>query len=345
MPIIIMHLIIYGYTMLTDLNSKLDLTLKSLSLFFTFFLFLGAIILWAYLNSVSLSSELLSFVTSPQVLFSIALYSIFLTLGIFVLIIFLPGSIHYFENGKEFGWKEQALWGEQWFKKRYFFHLSFLVAPLVFNLIGILLLDLQGFTYLITFLTFCLIASIVFYCNFSADHEIKKSNIDKFFTLYFYMLIVYGVSLLVLTFLMGVVVSLFNNDYLQWGVLSFLVITYCFLSTIASTNGDFKSFIPLLLVTFIWLIIFFTKTGATQIMSTLQMGHFSSTFSIEEKYVSAVKKPFNIKYSKDGKVATLNKVWVLSNSGNKLIISPDENSKVRVSLPTKMILNEILSME
>lgn len=344
MSIIIMHLIIYGYAMLTDLNNKLDLTLKFLSIFFTFFIFLGAIILWSYLNSISLSSELLSFVTSPQILFSIALYSILLALGVFVLIIALPGSINYFEGGKDFGWKKQAIWGDKGVKSRYFFHFCFLILPLAFHLIGLLFLDLQGF-YLLYFLSFCLLLSCIFYCNFSKEHGFEKANFEKLFTLYFYMLIVYGVSLFVLTFLMGAVVNIVPNKDLHWGVLLFLVLIYGLLSAIASTLGGIKSFTPLLLVTFILLVIFFTKTGATQIMSTLQMGHFSSTFSIEEKYVSAVKKPFNIKYSKDGKVATLNKVWVLSNSGNKLIISPDENSKVRVSLPTKMILNEILSME
>ncbi len=319
------------------INTLLDITIKTLSLLFTICIFIGAWVTWSYLNKVGLGNEISSIVSTPQVLFTIALYSLFLSIGAISIFIFVPAIISYCDKGDEFNWKNKTR------ENIIINHFLLIFVPLlVFISLTTLVSEYINLT--TSFFSTCLVATIYHYTINGGPKLINKKNEIKHFTLLFTAITIsYTFLLFSFIFFLKITAFLDKGEITQWLSLLFIFFIYSASAAFASSSSKLALYTPLIIISFVMLLILFADKGSANVIAKLGVGSYTSSYSIDAKHLIAIKSndSFKIKDTEDDSVLILNDVWVVVALPKKIILSPSKSSRLKYSIPTTAILSEI----
>lgn len=326
--------------MINKINAKMDSVVKGLSLLFTFCIFIGTIVIWVYFNSAGLSGEISSVLSSPQVLLMIALYSIFSSIGFFIIVILTPVIINFCEKGPEVEWNKSLVP-----LKAFFMRLVIVLLPLlVFLLAAWLGVKEKYFLYCYFFV--CFLMAYLFYWFHGGPVSLKLRNkINNFSVVLFSLIIIYGLLVFCLNFFLEVTQFFVFNQEWQWLVLFLLIVVYSLVVAVADKNSSSLSYVPLVILSLIILVYLFASSGLDNIASKLGLGGFYSSYAVNVESIAAIEEEsYKFKKTESKNVVILKDVWVVANLPNKIIVSASQEFNTIYSLPRSAIIGEINSV-
>lgn len=323
--------------MLERLGRNADSILKILSLLFTLCLFVGSGVVYIYFRKAGIPREIYSILLSPQTLIAIAAFSSLLGLTVIGMIFLAPTFINFSENENGFTWHHQKS-----VRQKYIIRFLLLFIPLAaFLVLGSF--GMKDF-FSVFFLLLIALATTLFYISYGgpiADGWIEKFN--DFFKIAIYLTIAYGSILFTFIFLIRIAAFLDHRTFYQWMLIIFLTIIYSALSAATNTRR-YTSYIPLAVLSFcILFFIFLTDRVTTNIVTKLGIGNYSSSFSIDSKYVAIIDNDtlYKLNATKNDNVILISNIWVIATLPNKIILKASENSTEYFTVPITAIINEI----
>lgn len=314
---------------------------------------IGLVFVLFYLKGVGLEREFVSVISSPTVLISIAMYSVFIAF-FFVLILLLPGTLVFIGN-------------QQWDSDSYlksggkvFLIIFFLFIFSLTALTTSLYFSSSNSNGNLTFLIFSLALSMSLLISSRQSWVCKKNPYILFNVKIFNICSPFKFFVSTAAIFFGLVVLLFSiylmlkatyyfigNDGFSFWIT--LIVVYFFYSILIAAVISLKN--SLLLMYFLILIFgviyfLFQAEASSKVISTLGIGHYSSSYTVKTENVGNLNKElwrnqggeYSIK-SVDN-VTELKNVWVILSLKDKIIISPSESSEVWISIPTSAIVNE-----
>ena len=322
--------------MINSINATLDVALKALSLLFTICLFIGTTVIWSYLNKVGLGSEISSVISSPQVIFTIALYSIVGSVWVIMIFVLVPASIQFCEENPELEWQNTAQ------QNKFSFHFK-LIFILLASLILAVVRELRGYSAVFFWLFVCLLMTSFFYKRHGGSSISSNNKLKNFSVVYVALTLAYGALICSVMFFLKVPQYLGQNEDLQWLIFFVILFLYIVAAAFASSSSDYLTYTPVLALALVVLLVIFDDTVSTNLASRLGVGNYSTSYAVEAKNLVAIRKnkSFNIEDTEDKDVFVLKEVWVVAVLPSKLILSPAKNNSSRYSMPIAAVLGEI----
>src|SRR5690554_1536429 len=269
--------------MIDSINSVLEFLIKSLSLLFTIFLFVGASVTWSYLDSSGVGNEISSVISSPQTLLTIAIYSILISVYIVSVVILVPASVDFCVRSPDISWAEDSS------KVRFKFHFSLIFFPLlVFFILAVVDFVNEYFIYI--YFLMCLFMSFVFYFVYGGPLDAGlKYKVKNFVVVFLAISLAYAL-LIFSIFLFSRITERFDDVYVQLIILFIALIFYSAFAAIATSYSGYVSYFPVVFVSLIVVFVIFSGTTSGNVVSRLGLGAYESSFAVDEKYVSAIKQ-------------------------------------------------------
>jgi hypothetical protein len=325
--------------MLEKIGKSSDYIIKILSLLFTSFLFIGSSVIYIYFNREGVPREIYSILTSPQILITIAIFSSLLVLITIGMILLSPVFINFCEDGSGFIWRKQKTENQ---KRIIRFLLLFI--PLIFYLFASKIDIQECFT--LYFLSMCALMAAIFYKLYGGP--IQDEWYNKFgclFRIYVYLLFSYFSSLFTLIFMTKMVLFLEGRIPYQW----LLIVSFSFIYALSATttsNKQYISYTPLIFIAFVILSTIFLKDNVTtNIITKLGIGNYSSTFTVDPKYIAAIEddKSYTIRSTTNQNAMIIKDVWVVAALPNKIIIKSEKKSAHYYTIPSSAIISELVT--
>lgn len=323
--------------MINKINTTLDVALKALSLLFTFCIFLGTTVTWSYLNKSGLGNEISSVISSPQVLLTIALYSVVVSVGVIWIVALVPAIVNFCKETTEVQWNNASQ------PNRFFIHFALILSPLALFMLSAWCNVRDGY-FLLFYLSVCLLMTSFFYKMYGGPALNNTQNkIKNFGITYVALAAAYGLLLFSILFFLKVTQYLEENEILQWIILFVIFILYSSTVAIATSSSNFISYIPVVILSLVLLAILFADTASTNVVSRLGVGSYSSSYAIGAKNLAAINNnsSYKIEETENKDVLILRDVWVVAALPNKLILSPKKGELSTYSIPISAVLGEI----
>ncbi|WP_351124931.1 hypothetical protein [Shewanella sp. T24-MNA-CIBAN-0130] len=328
--------------MINRINLKLDVTLKILSLSFTACLFIGTAVTWSYLEKIGFSNEITSVISSPQVLLTIALYSVSVSFSLIFMMLLVPAIVEFCLRNDFVKWKSNS--------PRSQFSFVFIIV-FIFPLISFLFYMWKMFSidyYWLYFLSLCLLITALFYIKHGGPElDNIKNTLKTIGIVYVALGLAYSLLVFSLSVFLQVTIYIEENKAFQFIILSIVIILYSAAAAgaVVSKSSKIISYMPVAFIA-IWILLYvFADKASTNIMSALGVGSYSSSYAVEAKNLVAINKSaYKIDVSADSKVFILRDVWVVASLSNKLIFSSAKDSSDSYSIPRNAILSEIKVM-
>lgn len=324
------------YLMINRINSILDLTLKVLSLSFTFFIFIGVAVIWSYLIKSGIGNEISSVLASPQVLLTIAVYSILISVGVIFIFILVPIIINFCERTAEIQWAKNP-------QPNYFIlHFLLVFIPLTLYML-FAWSNVRGGYIILPYLLVCLLMTCIFYKAYGGPEITNwKNKIKNFFIVYYALALAYGLLVFSLIFFLQVTIYLGQSDLLQWSILLVIFIIYSLTVAIATSSPNFMSYTPIFFVSLLLLGLLFMDSVSTNVVSKLGVGSYISSYAIDANNIVLIGSDtaFEIEETESRDVLVLKNVWVVAALPNKLILRANKEEISTYSIPIIAVLGE-----
>lgn len=330
----------FGAKKTDEINKILDISIKILSISFTFCMIIGSWVVWSYLNKVDMGTELPSVISAPQILISIAIYSLNISIGAISVFILVPAAIGYCS-----GATSDLEWANALPMHRFLFAFCVIFFPLVLFVIMVLLdFNMEEIPSLIVVMS--LISSFLFYRVYGgALNTSKKSVFKHYFLVFLASLVAYLLLAFSLVFIFGVAEYLGDEKTKKVFILIVIIFFYGISSAFASSSPSFSGYIPICIVALLIILIMFASNASTNVVSKFGIGAYKSSYTIDPKYLVGLENPglYRIDELDSGKVKKLTSVWVVISTPSRLIFSSSKSSSDRYSIPRSAILSEFKS--
>lgn len=319
--------------MFERVNMGLDVVLKILSISFTGCMFLGVAVIWVYLNGLGLNKEISSTVSSPQILLTIAIYSIAVSFCIVTTLVLIPSLIKMAENGSGLIWREH--FPEN--KGLLYFFFVFLPFPIY---VCMALLGAKFEYFFMLFMLLCLSFSLRFY-HFHGGPAIsgRGSEVEHFLTALVSFLAVLALLIFPVIFFIKVAEFITDGEVFQWLILILMVLLYSLMVSFAAVKQGRTAYFPVVAFSIFLLVFLFLGPVSKNIIIRSGLGGYQETYLIEAKNMTLIRDSglYVVDGNGDG-AAILRNVWVVVSLPDKLIISPSKESLVIHTLPSDAIL-------
>lgn len=322
-----------------ELNITLDIALKTLSLLFILCVSVGTMVLWIYFNQVGIGAEVASALNTPQILLTIALYSMLVSVGIVAIVILPPKMINFCES-KEFQWA--SIWLSDK-RKKLVFHSLLILIPLGVFLMA-LFLDIPEYSVVAIYVCLVVIAASLFYKIYGGPLIQTRENALKHWgtTMYVFFILLF-ILLFSLLFFFKTAAYFGNDGWIPWMILVVVMIAYSLSVGIASCTSGYVSYLPLTLISIAIVCILFIDSGAANIAARIGIGHFQSSLAIDAKSSAMLKdsNKFKIGITSNKEVVILMDAWVLASLPNKLILSNTPDGEYKYTIFTSALVGEL----
>lgn len=330
-----------------------DVMSKTLKIITPIISTIGVIFVLFYLKGLGLERELISVISSPAVLISIAMHSILIAI-FFALLLLLPGTLVFLGSLQWESEKYSKSKGELLIVISSLFMFSLLTLTFSLYFSDVKTHERLGF--LIIALILCLgllISSRQSWLyekrplKFKGLIVMNKCNAKSFFISAVSTSLGLSVLLFSIFLMLKAMHYLIGSDgFSFWATLSAVYLFYSILvaSVISFRDSLFLAYLFLLVSSVISLL--FQSEVSSNVVSQLGLGNFSSSYTVRTENISNIRK--DMWKNKEGEylirsignVTELKNIWVLLSLKDKVIISPSNSSEVWISIPTSAIVNE-----
>lgn len=320
------------------LNTTLDIALKALSLLFILCVSIGTIVLWIYFNQVGISGEVASALNTPQILFTIAIYSMLVSVGIVAIFILPPRMINYCE-GKDFQWA--SAWPSK--MRKFAFHTFLVFLPLVVFLVA-LFLDASEYSILAVYAGLVILVASLFYKKYGGPLINTTENVRRHWGITVYVFfIMLSILLFSLLFIIKTVAYFGGDGWIPWLVLVVVVFLYSLSVGVASCTSGYIAYTPLTIISIVIVAVLFFDSGAANIAAKIGIGHFQTTLAVDAKSSAILKdsKKFKISPTSHNEVVLVEDAWILASLPNKLILSNTPDGEFKYTVFTSSLVGEI----
>ena len=314
-------------------NERLELVLKVGTVFFVIGIFLGGLLIYAYLSKYGIETEFLSIVSSSNILFLVSLYSFFI-IAFFCLLFSFPILIlwHFFSNAKlnrkstflrNIKKKDRAKVNSDGVIAPLKADLSIVIVNFNFIFIKVLMLNVIFYVfyifsdidrYVIYFIIalFFLIEFFSFYIVFSFNYG-TFGKIIGWFVLLFVSVAIFAFISLILVFFIQYLSKIGFHDYV-FGYLILFSVLYCLLVLLSSLSKKIY-FTFLILFTYFLLMLFLTN-DPVGVVKKIGLGGYYSDLVLDKEIKGYLKNKMNIKES----LHIENDITSKKNSDNKVLL-------------------------